>query len=42
MMRYARHLSALLLAYSIDLLTVFVPTDLNPADGPQPRTRFYH
>lgn len=34
LMRYARHIAAVLLARGIDLITVHVPTDCNPADGP--------
>lgn len=34
MIRYARHIGAVLLAHGIDLLLGHVPTDANPADGP--------
>lgn len=33
-MRYARHVGAILLTHDIDLLLINVPTDVNPADGP--------
>lgn len=43
LMRYARHIAAILLAFDIDLLTVHVPTDLNPSDGPSRQvTRMGH
>lgn len=34
MMRYARHVGAVLLAHDLDLNLVHVPTDSNPADAP--------